>query len=338
MKIVVLLSLLFSGPMLAFDWQVQALPGKPSLRGSAVKDGVLWATGTNNSVFVSDNQGKTWRNASVTDSVVTDFRDIQVFDNKTAIVMGVGSGEQSRLLLTLDRGQSWQLLHVNPDPDGFYDAIGFWDRNRGLLLGDPVDGYYVIKRTQDGGKTWQRIEREKLPPMLSKEAAFAASGNTLIVGDNGKAWFTTGGFDACVYYSSDFGQSWQRSPVPLHRLNQTSGGYALALNHQGTPFVMGGDYKQRDGHYPHLSYLGPDGHWLVPDSTQLGLRTAMACDQQTCITTGKLGTDISHDQGMRWKTLPVSAQTKGFYTLAQEDGLFLGAGHDGLVGVYPLPN
>ncbi|SHE79977.1 Photosynthesis system II assembly factor YCF48 [Microbulbifer donghaiensis] len=301
---------------------------KASLRGSAVGESSLWVSGTDNTVFRSTDGGVNWRDVSVKAQPLTDFRDIELFDDLTAIVMGVGTGQQSRLYLTEDGGESWQLLYANPDEQGFFDSIAFWDRNRGLILGDPVDGYYVIMATKDGGRSWHRIGRDRVPPLREKEAAFAASGNTLIAGPNGGAWFTTGGFQASVYASEDYGQSWQRSSVPLHQKTQTAGGYALALNRRGDVFVLGGDFQDRPGRYNNLAMFDGDG-WQLADNGQHGLRTAMACIESTCVASGKTASDISFNDGVTWQPLP----GEGFYTLAAGDQLILGAGADGRVGV-----
>lgn len=312
-------------------WQVTAIDNGPSLRGSAVGPASLWVTGTENSVFRSIDNGQSWQDASVSTEAQMDFRDIAVFDDDTAIVMGVGEGSQSRLYRTEDGGHSWQLLFQNPDKSGFFDSIAFWDDKRGLLLGDPVDGYYVIMATEDGGRHWKRIPEEALPPLHRKEAAFAASGNTLITGDEGKAWFTTGGFAARVYTSEDFGQSWLQDAVPLHQENQTSGGYALSLNQRGALFVMGGDYTNRPGSYPNLAKY-ENGQWQLAENGERGLRTALSCIRATCVTTGKTGSDISFDDGESWHPLP----GPGFYTLSAGNGLVLGAGADGSVGILTL--
>ena len=313
------------------QWQVMKLENGASLRGSAAGPGSLWVTGTGNTVMRSIDNGKSWQDVSVATNAELDFRDIEVFDDQTAIAMSVGEGTQSRLYKTENGGKSWQLLYTNPDQQGFFDAIDFWDNERGLLLGDPVDGYYVVMMTEDGGRHWQRVSKEALPELHEKEAAFAASGDTLMTGDNGHAWFTTGGFAARVYHSSDYGHSWKVSPVPLHQENQTSGGYALSLNQRGDVFVMGGDYTNRSAVYPNLASVS-GGEWQLADNGQRGLRTDMHCIQRTCIATGKTASDISFDDGNSWQPLP----GPGFYTLSASDHLFLGAGADGAVGILAL--
>lgn len=320
-------------------FQHTVIDGEPSLRGSAIFDESMWVTGTNNSVWVSQDAGKHWHDRSVKSSINNDFRDIAVFDTQTAIVMSVGSGTQSSLYKTTDAGKSWQLLLKNQDEAGFFDSIAFWDQDNGLLMGDPVDGYYVVKRTQDGGKTWTRTEKTKLPSLISSEAAFAASGNTLIVGGNNKAWLTTGGKSASVYHSNDGGLSWLRKSVPLYRNTDTAGGYGLALNSDGDLFVVGGDYQQREKSYSNMArYNIIKSSWQRVDSGEHGLRSAMACSSLVCVATGKTGTDISYDQGNTWQSLVnPKYNNAGYFTLSAQNDRFLFAGAEGKVAVLTIP-
>jgi photosystem II stability/assembly factor-like uncharacterized protein len=317
-------------------WQSLALPIKASLRGSAINGNALWVSGSNNTVYVSQDGGQSWQNKSVKIGAVTDFRDIALFDKNTAIVMGAGEGESSVLYKTIDGGSSWQPLLQNIDDKGFFDAIAFWDKHTGLLLGDPTDGYYTVLKTQNGGKSWRRIAKTKLPKILEKEAAFAASGSTLLTGDNGKAWITTGGFSASVYTSTDYGESWQRQAVPLFQATQTSGGYGLALNSLQQLFSLGGDYQQRTKMYDNIVRLH-QGEWQHVNAGKRGLRTAMSCSYAICIATGKTGNDISDDHGKTWLTFDDDkgdANDRGFYTIASDAGVFLAAGVNGKIGIY----
>ena len=315
-----------------------SLPGAPSLRGSAIVEHALWVTGSNNAVFVSFDEGHSWLDRSPDITQKSDFRDVEAFSNKHAIVMAVGSGEASKLLETKDGGKNWSLLYQNVHEQGFFDSIAFWSEKVGLLMGDPVDGYYVVEKTEDGGKTWRRIAKAKLPKILNQEAAFAASGHTLIVGQNGKAYITTGGFSASVYVSDDFGESWQRQSVPIFDDTQTAGGYGLALNSNQQLFVMGGDYQQRPKSYTNLA-MYDEGRWHVIDARNRGLRTAMSCQQNICLTTGKTGSDISFNHGHTWQPFDASPDKKGdkgFYTVTGGQGIFLTAGAEGRVGVVRL--
>jgi len=329
------------GPDSLPKWTYSQVPKKASLRGTAIKNNSIWVSGSNNSVFASQDAGATWQDKSVPAKLERDFRDIELFDNKTAIVMGAGSGELSTLYKTTDGGNNWQVLYQNSDELGFFNSIAFWNEQQGLLMGDPVDGYYVIKKTIDGGKTWRRVTIKNLPSMLPKESAFAASGNSIIVGSNGKAWIATGGFSASVYVSEDYGETWLRDSVPLYKTTQTSGSYSVALNHLEQPFVIGGDYLHRATEYPNMARLVNNG-WELVKTSGIGLRTAMSCQNSTCISTGKTASDISFDTGNTWQKLinlqanDTTTATNGFFSLASDNGIFIGAGADGKVGILSL--
>ncbi len=317
----------FANPSL-WQWQLWQLPNHASLRGSAAYNNTLWVSGSKNTVYISTDNGKNWRNISPQLTKQYDFRDIEVLSDNTAIVMAAGSDQQSALFITHNQGSSWQLLYQNTDKQGFFDSIAFWDENNGVLLGDPVNGAYVVEITHDQGKSWHRVNKQNLPPLLANEAAFAASGNTIIVGEKNTLYFTTGGLSAHVYQSLNNGNSWQQFSVPLHTSTKTSGGYALAFNKQKQLFVLGGDYLQRNGTYSNMATF-TENTWQKVDTKKWGLRTAMACTSDVCIATGKLSSDISFDHGHTWQPF----QQQGFYTLASTNTAMVAAGDDGKVAV-----
>jgi photosystem II stability/assembly factor-like uncharacterized protein len=315
----------------ANNWQSQLLNPQASFRGSAASKEMLWVAGSHSSAYVSFDQGKTWLNRSPTLNQSDDFRDVEILDEQTVVLMSAGTGEKSRLLISHDQGKHWQLLYQNTAPTGFFDSIAFIDNQRGVLLGDPVDGHFVVSITYDQGKHWQRISPQKLPAKQPTEAAFAASGNTIIANQQRIA-FTTGGFSSFVYLSDDFGQTWHKYNANLYQQTATAGGYALALNSNRQLFVLGGDYQRRQGVYANLAQLSAD-EFIANASSQHGLRTAMACYASLCLATGKLSTDISIDNGNNWHAF----SQNGFYTLTQYNGLFLAAGADGAIGLWHVP-
>ena len=153
-------------------WSIHMLENSASLRGSAIIDQSLWVTGTKSTVFVSQDGGKTWKDKSPILPTERDFRDIELFDKNTAIIMSVGNGADSVLYKTENGGDTWNTLYENKDEAGFFDSIAFWDNDNGLLLGDPVDGFYVVKKTTvcitsgktgndisfNAGKSWQSLD------------------------------------------------------------------------------------------------------------------------------------------------------------------------------------
>jgi len=175
----------------AASWIPQSSPTQASLRGLAVvSPQVIWASGTDGTWLMTGDGGGHWRTGSVPGAEKLDFRDVEAWDARHAILLSSGEGENSRIYQTNSGGENWELLFTTPDPKGFFDALSFWDRQHGILLGDPVDGHFVILRTMDGGKSWRT---QNTPSALAGEGAFAASGTSLAVYGAQDVWFGRAG-------------------------------------------------------------------------------------------------------------------------------------------------
>src|SRR5260370_9447098 len=99
--------------------------------------------------------------------------------------------------------------------------MAFWDGQHGIVLGDPVDGKFVILVTDDGGAHWRR---KITPPALSNEGAFAASGTCLTARGKSEAWFGTGGPGAARGFPSTDGRGTPNVSTPPHPNDVTSAG------------------------------------------------------------------------------------------------------------------
>lgn len=134
-------TVLFLGPFgVRAQWTLQDSHTTADLRGiHHVGGGIAWASGTNGTVLRTVDDGAAWTACAIPPGAEhLDFRGIQAFDADTAIVMSSGKGDLSRLYKTTDGCMTWKLILRNADPDGFYDALLFWDIRHGFLLGDPI--------------------------------------------------------------------------------------------------------------------------------------------------------------------------------------------------------
>src|SRR5258708_23679130 len=221
-----LLTLLLTQSLSAQTWTPQQSGTTASLRGiSAVTDRIVWASGSNGTWLRTTDGGATWHSATVPGAETLDFRGVHALNATTAWQLSSGPGDKSRIYKTTDAGNHWTLQYTNPDAKGFFDAIAFWNPTHGIVLGDPVDGQFVILTTTDGGVTWNR---RPTPPALPNEGAFAASNTCLILSRNGTAWFGTGGPGAArVFRSRDRGLSWTLAPTPIRNHGASAGIFSL---------------------------------------------------------------------------------------------------------------
>jgi hypothetical protein len=305
------------------QWQLQDAHTTADLRGiHNVGGGVAWASGSDGTILRTEDAGFVWQLcAKPPGGEHLDFRAIQASDNNTAIVMSSGKGDQSRIYKTTDGCQTWKLLFTNSDPDGFWDALRFTDASRGWLLGDPVDGRFVVMGTLDGGLHWTRAETNDLAAPTPQTGAFAASNSALIVPS--VPAFVTGGPGGAYFYEgdsvctsltaarrradciSDF-TKFDRSRIPLNGDIASAGGFSIAQSHGAAMVVVGGDYTKPAERKGTAAYFDDYfGGWFAAKTLPGGYRSAVAYDSKSdrWITVGPNGTDISNDDGHNWRAL-----------------------------------
>ncbi len=330
----VTIAVLLTTPTALAQWAPQPSGTTARLRGlSVVDDRIAWASGSGGTVLRTVDGGETWEPRAVPDSDRLDFRDVEAINDRTAYALAIGEGELSRIVKTTDGGASWTLQHVNRDPEGFLDALAFWDARHGLALGDPVDGRFVILATVDGGATWARIDGEGMPEAMAGEGAFAASGTCLVVHGDRHSWFGTGA--GRVFCSDDRGRTWTAHATPIRAGGGTAGIFSLAFWDADHGVAVGGDYKE-PGRAAEVAALTADSGrtWMAPNrSGPGGYRSAVAhlpgTPGPTLIAVGPSGTDSSTDGGATWTKLGDA----GFHAVAAVGPRSAWAvGEDGAIG------
>ena len=295
--------------LLATFWTPQKSGVEAQLRGLAVLDGKhAWASGEGGTVLRT-RDGEKWEKVAVPGGGELDFRDVEALDAKTVILMSAGTGGASRIYRSTDGGAAWTLLHTNPDPQGFYDAIAFWDSRRGILLGDPVEGRFVVRLTEDGGSTWRAPPPGSIPVAMPGEGAFAASGTCLTVRRGGvEAWFVTGGARVSrVFRTKDGGLSWSASAVTVPAGNASSGLFSVAFLDARRGFVSGGDYKRPDLEALNGARTEDGGRtWKPSPIAPSGFFSALAVlpwDPESLFAVGPMGSAVSRDAGRTWSAV-----------------------------------
>jgi photosystem II stability/assembly factor-like uncharacterized protein len=285
-----------------YSWELTPTGSQARLRGlSAVSPDVAWASGSLGTVLRTTDGGQTWQSVGPPGTGALQFRDIEAFDSRNAVILSIGTGTDSRVYVTSDGGATWTLTFTNDEPTAFYDCMTFFDRRHGLALSDPVGGRFRLIETSDGGRSWEVVDAD-MPPALPAEFAFAASGQCLVSAGRGDAWFGTGGdAESRVFRSRDRGESWQVSSTPIPS-SPSAGIFALAFRDEKHGLAVGGDFLVPAVAPDHLALTDDRGSsWELADDAPNEYRSgAHWVDDRSAIVVGPTGSDASFDRGRTW--------------------------------------
>lgn len=231
---------------------------------SVVDEDVVWVSGHGGTWARTTDGGATWRAGVVAGADTLQFRDVHALDARTAWLLAAGTGELSRIYRTDDAGATWSLQWTNPEPEGFYDCLEFWDARRGLAYGDAVDGALRILVTEDGGRGWRLVPDRALPPALPGEGGFAASGLCVETGADGRGWIAAGNTTATrVFLTEDYGRSWRAVGVPVEA-GEGAGLTAISMADPERGFVFGGVLHAADEYTRNVARTGDGGETWTP--------------------------------------------------------------------------
>ncbi len=270
---------------------------KKSIRGlSVVNNQVLWVSGNAGTVGRSVDAGKTIEWMKVKGYEKTDFRDIEAFDEQTAIIMGIS--EPGIILKTRDAGQNWQLVFKDTAKGMFLDAMHFMDEKRGIVVGDPLQNQVYLAATIDGGESWIKTTHDKAGNLNVNEgeAFFASSGTNIHLGN--EIVFVSGGKRSRLFYGK------QQLDLPLVQGKESTGANSIALYRNKKGVIVGGDFSKDTisaGNCA-LFTVSKDIKLSTPLTAPHGYRSCVIyIDQHKLITCGTSGVDVSKDGGKNWK-------------------------------------
>jgi photosystem II stability/assembly factor-like uncharacterized protein len=301
-----------SSTYLQAQWLKQAVNTEASFRTvCAVSDKTVWISGSKGTVIKTADGGKTWQIMRVEDGLNLDFRDIHAFNDSSAIVVSAGEAEagNAKIFITEDGGKNWRIVYQTIQKGVFLDGIDFWDANNGIAFSDPIDGKFFIIKTTDGGKTWFPINADNIAENQPNEAAFAASGTSLITVGKDQAFICTGGgMYARVYRSTNQGKNWEVVSTNLPA-GKTSGLFGLRFWDKKNGIAVGGDYQDVSKAVPNVVVTQDGGKtWQDAIQTQpVGLKEGVAIfKKKILIAVGPSGTCYSKDFGKSWTEIDKS--------------------------------
>lgn len=285
-----------------------------SLRGlSAVNDQVIWVSGSGGTVGLSTDGGKNWKWMPVPRYFQSDFRDIEAFNSREAIIMGITN--PAVILRTTDGGNHWDTVFEDSSKSVFLDAMDITG-DRVVLLGDPQQGIMFIAESTDRGKSWKKRVPPAFDSVSTGETFFAASGSNIHYFSNNRYCLVSGGIKSNLYLSNG------RYPLSLIQGKETTGANSISVNpsDQNQAFITGGDFSQDTlsaGNSLLIQFF--PFRQRIPANPPHGYRSCVEyISASKMICCGTTGVDISEDGGNHWKHISddgfhVCRKSKGGY-------------------------
>lgn len=276
---------------------------KISLRGlSVVSNDVVWASGSSGKVARSIDGGKTFTWITVPGYEKRDFRDIEAFDENTAVIMGVD--EPAVILRTTDAGKNWMPVFIDTTKGMFLDAMNFAGKT-GVVVGDPINNRVFVAYTRDGGETWRKTDAKNSITVQKDEAFFASSGTNLkIVTDaassTNQVLFVSGGSRARLIDDDII------TDMPLLQGSSSQGANSIDVMGEKA-VVVGGDFAHDTVSRGNCVLFDITGSSLVfnrPKTPPHGYRSCVAfITKKVLVSCGTSGVDISRDGGKNWQLI-----------------------------------
>ncbi len=284
------------------------------MRGMDVlNENCVWISGSGGEYCFTTDAGQTWTKSVVPGADQLDFRDVQVFSEKSALLMSAGPGRTSRIYRTDNAGESWTLCFENQDSKGFFDGMDFLNDNEGVIFSDAVDTKLNLLVTKDGGRNWERLDPATLPELKSGEYAFAASGTSINYDKYGGLWIATGGSSARIWHLDSPDGSWEIATTPILQGDPAAGLFSIAPRSDDKLIAVGGHYIKMDTTGSNIVLWDNQGlGWYVPEG---GMDLPfMECvrwiSSDAVVAAGPPGVFFSPDAGHEWSRI----SEEGFHT------------------------
>lgn len=242
--------------------------------------------------------------------------------------IAINSGKQGLIYLITNH----KIDTVFEQNNLFLDAIDINSEGVGFAFGDPIDSCFSLFKTLNFGKTWLKVECDKLPKPLKNEAGFAASNSGLQIINN-TIYIATGSSDtARLIKSMDIGKSWEAINTPI-KSGGAFGIYSLSFWNKNSGVVAGGSYLDSTYNESIASLTRNGGEtWR---NISKGLPGYISCitsspNGSLLIATGRLGVYYSLNKGKVWHCF----SPKPFYTVKVTKSKIILVGKNGVLSVY----
>jgi photosystem II stability/assembly factor-like uncharacterized protein len=316
------------------QWHAIPLPTTASFRALKSHQRDIWISGSKGTYIHSQDEGNSWEVKQVPGAENLDFRDLVILNKKEIILMSAGPSEKgaAKLYKTKDGGQTWELLFDIKEPNYFFDAIA-WDYKKkiGFLLSDPIDRKFVLYKILNNGAKIEPINLTHFPTLLPREAAFAASGSSILWLNNTLQIISGGGNKARIFQciKSDL-TNWEitNNEIPA---DTSSGFFSIAAKNKTHFWVAGGNYlKINSSEIPIMESTDSGKNWSpienpLPKNYYI---EKVIWSNPYWIVTGPAGSHAFHPMKKQWVNLGESH----FHNIIATQQKIIGVGAKGQIG------
>jgi len=303
-----------SKPHYNFEFIELNSPGTSSLRAIfALDEHTVWVSGSQGQVYLSVNGGLSWKAIAIPGCENTEFRSLHAWDSLRALVFDIST--EGKAYLTTNGGLSWEEVYRSPEKGAFFNSLKFVDEKQGIAISDPIDDRIFILKTEDGGRSWTRLENT--PASLAGEINFAASNTCIEYLPTGEVFIVFGGSRSRVLSSMDFGRSWKFTETPAIK-GETAGLFSVNFLNSKQGVAVGGDFDEPTREGVRAIYTDDGGaNWSRAASMPAAYRSCVvSLKDDLLFATGKSGCDFSSDLGKNWSYI----DSTGYYAASAVSG------------------
>lgn len=281
-----------------------------------VNDSTVWFAGANGKYGRIINSVVEMDSIIFNDSALN-FRSI-AFNGNSIFVLSI---ENPAVLFKIEpfekKLNNVKIVYKEDHEKVFYDAMTFFDDQRGIAMGDPTNECLSVILTSDGGNSWQKVNCKDLPEIMDGEAAFAASNSNIAVFKK-HVWLVTGGKKARVFYSKNYGKKWNVYETPMVQGGKMTGIFSVDFYDENNGIIMGGNWEEKSNTTATKALTKDGGKtWKLIDNNSIPgyiscVKYVPETDGRKLVAVSTEGIFYSKNKGTKWEKL----SDEGFYSIS----------------------